>query len=118
MIYPDLIKLRSELLLMVNQLLNSTPKPTEKEMLSEIESILVMSDGDFPQIEVITGKLLIYCQTNKIEVMKHAAGCSLWQQAMDLSKGFWNWRMSMSAPPSNFVNDRQLPPHCQLIQKC
>jgi hypothetical protein len=73
-----------------------------------------MCDGDYPQIEVILGELLEFDRQNNIEFMKHSSACSLWQQAMDLCKGFWLWREKITKPPTSQVPFEDLPYYCKL----
>lgn len=81
------------------------------------ERILLFLDGEFSNIEAIMRDCLDMPGFEKIEYLKHSAGCSLWQQMMDLMKGFWIWRKLMSVPPTEHIHFENMPPYAQVVYK-
>ena len=84
-IFKDLLSKRDRLidtLQSVQEMMGSNKRGEIEEMY-----ILLTQDGEHAPLEVIVTKLQEFAKENKIELMKHSAGCSLIQQALDLSKG-------------------------------
>lgn len=53
---------------------------------------------------------------NNAFVLKHAGGCSLWQQVLDLTKCFMLWRAAVcKAPPGGNIPFHRMPPLGQLV---
>ena len=84
-IIKDLLSKRDRLIHTL-QSVQEIMDPSKREEVEEMH-ILLTQDGKYAPLEVVVTKLQKFAQENKIELMKHSAGCSLIQQALDLSKG-------------------------------
>ena len=80
---------------------SSTANSNLQETIGEIDKILLVLDEEYVNLEYIMKRLVAMKDTDGFEYLKHAAGCSLWQQTLDLCKGFWLWRQKIHDPPRN-----------------
>jgi hypothetical protein len=86
-IIPNVISARARLQETIRLLEIGVPPLSATELSTlkaEAESVLITCDGDYPQIEIILGKLIAFGEANKVEYWKHA--CS-WMQPVAASNG-------------------------------
>ena len=89
--------------------------PNMRSPLEEMY-ILLTQDGEYAPLEVVLTQVRKIAEFHKIELMKHSAGCSLIQQALDLSKGFWQWKKGCKVPPCAIIPESQWPPYASLVK--
>ena len=121
MIIPTLVGIRESVVAQTMKYVDTIPNLTnaKKQLLSDLDRILLTLDGDYPQIEVIMANIQQFGERHNVEFMKHSAGCSLIQQALDLdlSKGFWHWRSKLGIPPLSPAIESELPPWCKVVRQ-